>query len=628
MSENTTVSTQIQPTSSRPQGAPPPPRRGPMGGGPFGGMAPGEKAKDFKGTSRKLIKYMGSQARVFLFIILMTIFATVLTVIAPKVMAQATNEMQSAFMTGHFDIDKVLGILYLIIGIYVASAIFSFLAQFLAAGLSQKIVYRMRADVKEKLTRLPLSYYDKNPTGDILSRITNDIDTISTSLQQSITQLITSVITVVGVMVMMFTINWILALIAIASLPLYMVITMFIVKKSQKKFVAQQKKLGSLNGYIEEIYGNRKIVKLFNKEEKSREEFDTYNKDLRDAGVGAQFLTGMIMPMFHFVNNLMYVMVCVVGGILAGARGLLIGDIQAFIQYIQQFGQPIMQLANIMNTLQSTMAAGERVFALLEAPEEPADATEPKSTENVSASVVFKDVDFSYVPDKELIKGLNLTVPAGGRIAIVGPTGAGKTTLVNLLLRFYEINGGSIMIDGTDIRDFTKKDLRALFGMVLQDTWLETGTIMENIAYGRPDASLAEVVEAAQKAHIHHYITTLPQGYDTVLNEDVTNISNGQKQLITIARAILADNKILILDEATSSVDTRTESYIQNAMTEMMSGKTSFVIAHRLSTIRSASLILVMEKGTIVEQGPHENLLTKGGAYAKLYNSQFSSETV
>ena len=600
-----------------------PPMRGGGGHGPMGG-GPAEKAKDFKGSLKRLIRYMRPQIPVFILVIIFAALGTAFNIASPKVLANATNALQTGIMKGNLDYDYIIKIIIIVAAMYTISALLSFVSQFLSAGISQKIVYRMRREVKEKLKKLPINYYDTHSSGNILSIITNDIETISNSLQQTITQAVTAILSIIGILIMMLTISGWMTLIAIASLPLFMIITMVIAKKSQKKFALQQNELGSLNGFVEESFASRKVIQLYNKEEVTNDNFEKINDKLYVAGKDAQYLSGIIMPMLRFVNNLSYVAICVVGGILAGAPNpLMIGDIQAFIQYSSQFGQPIMQTANIANTIQSTIAAAERLFNLLDQMDEPKDKQNVYNTEGISGKVEFINVDFSYDKEKELIKNVNIQVESGGTIAIVGPTGAGKTTLVNLLLRFYEIDGGSILIDGKDIRDFAKDDLRSLFGMVLQDTWLESGSIRDNIAYGNHDATMEEIIEAAKKAHIHHYIETLPEGYNTIFNEDVSNISQGQRQLMTIARAILADPKILILDEATSSVDTRTESYIQNAMTAMMVGKTSFVIAHRLSTIRNANIILVMNDGKIIEQGSHNELLKKKGFYYNLYNSQF-----
>ena len=601
--------------SKRPQA------QGPMG---HGMGQPVVKAKDFKGTLRRLLGYLKPQMFALIMVFILAIIGTVFAIIAPKVLANATNALQIGIMNGMLDMEYIYKIIYIVVAMYLLSAIFSFLSFFISATMAQRVVYRMRSDIKNKLSKLPINYFDKNSTGNILSRITNDIETISMSLQQSLTQSITGVISIIGIIIMMLSISGWLTLVTLLTLPMYLFATMLIAKKSQLKFKAQQNKLGELNGYIEEVYGGRKVVKLYGREQESKSTFSVINNDLNNASKGAQFLAGLIMPLLRFISNIGYVGVCIVGGVLAGAKNpLLLGDIQAFIQYTNQFSQPIMQTANIANTIQSTIAASERVFEILDQSTEPEDIKEYQSIENITGTVEFKNVDFSYNEETELISNLNLKVESGGTIAIVGPTGAGKTTLVNLLLRFYEIKGGSIEIDSIDIRDFKKEDLRELFGMVLQDTWLESGTIKENIAYGRPDASIEDIEEAAKKAHVDHFVRTLRDGYDTILNEETTNISQGQKQLITIARAILKNPKILILDEATSSVDTMTESYIQNAMTNMMKGKTNFVIAHRLSTIRNANSIIVMDNGAIKEQGNHQELIAKRGFYYELYNSQF-----
>jgi len=598
---------------------------GPFGGGPFGGMGGGGKAKNFKVSLKRLINYLRPQLFTLSMVLLLAIIGTGFTIATPKVLANATNALQTGIMAGSLDMVYIMKIIVIVIIMYVFAAVFSFISHFISAGMAQKVVYQLRSDIKDKLEKLPVSYFDRTSTGDVLSRITNDVDLIATSLQQSITQVITSIVAIVGIFIMMLTISGWMTLIAVGTLPLFVLITINIAKKSQKKFVQQQNILGQLNGKIEENVAGQKIVKLFGREEDTIEDFEKTNNDLMKVGTTAQFFAGMIMPTLQFINNIGYVGICIVGGILAGRPApLMIGDIQAFIQYSSQFSQPIMQTANIANVIQSTVAAAERIFELLDSEEEPEDAKEAKTVDNVNAKIEFDDVDFSYLPDVPLIDDMNISVKQGDRIAIVGPTGAGKTTLVNLLLRFYEIKGGRILIDGIDARDFKKKDLRSLFGMVLQDTWLMSGTIRDNIAYGKPDASDEDVKEAARKAHINFFIETLPEGYNTVLNEEISNISQGQKQLLTIARAILADHKILILDEATSSVDTRTEYYIQNAMTQMMKGKTSFIIAHRLSTIKAADLILVMDKGKIVEQGTHNELLERNGFYAEIYNSQFA----
>ncbi|HEY5563301.1 MAG TPA: ABC transporter ATP-binding protein, partial [Clostridiaceae bacterium] len=507
---------------------------------------------------------------------------------------------------------------------YVASSIFSFIQGYIMAGVAQKTVYNLRTDVEDKLSRLPLKFFDGRTHGEILSRITNDLDTVSTTLQQSLTQLITSLITIIGYIVMMLTISPLLTLVVLLTLPLYIITTIVIAKQSQKYFAAQQKNLGMLNGHVEEMYTGHKVVKSFGHEKDSIKEFMEINDKLYDAGWKAQFISGIIMPLMRFISNLGYVVVCVVGGILATGGNISIGNIQAFIQYSNNFTMPIIQTANIANIIQSTVASAERVFELIDEIEEIPDSKDSVVLDNPRGNVKFEHVDFSYQEDEPLIKDMNMDVKQGHTIAIVGPTGAGKTTLVNLLMRFYEISAGKITVDGVDIRDIKRGPLRNMFGMVLQDTWLYNGTIMENIAYGKEGATEEEIMKAARAAHAHHFIKTLPDGYNTILNEEASNISQGQKQLITIARAILANPPIMILDEATSSVDSRTEVYIQRAMTEMMQNRTSFVIAHRLSTIRDAELILVMNHGSIIEMGTHVELLEKKGFYADLYNSQFA----
>ena len=519
-------------------------------------------------------------------------------------------------------------IIVALIGLYVISALFSYIQQYQMAGVSQKIVFDMRQDVEDKLSRLPLKFFDSRTHGEIMSRVTNDIDNISTTLQQSLTQLITSVCTIVGVLVMMLTISPWLTLITIVTLPLSFLATANIAKMSQKNFAAQQKELGALNGHVEEMYTGLKIVKAFGREEESIEEFARINTRLYDAAWKSQFVSGIMMPMMNFINNIGYVLVCVVGGIMAAHKALKLGDIQAFIQYSRQFTMPIAQTANIANILQSTVASAERVFEILDEPEEIPDSADARVLTSPRGEVSFRHVRFGYKEGVPLMEDMNIEVHEGQTIAIVGPTGAGKTTLVNLLMRFYEINGGSISVDGVDIRDMRRGELRTLFGMVLQDTWLFNGTIRDNIAYGREGATEEQVVQAARAAHADHFIRALPDGYNSILNEEASNISQGEKQLLTIARAILSDPAILILDEATSSVDTRTEVAIQNAMKELMKGRTSFVIAHRLSTIRGAELILVMNNGSIIEMGNHEELLKKGGFYADLYNSQFTGAYV
>lgn len=594
-------------------------------GGPMALAHGGEKAKNFKAGFIKLLLYIRPETGAIIAMLIIAVFSTVLGILGPKWLGNITNELQAGIKAGSLNIDKIIKTAITVFSLYTLSMILSVITYFISAGVSKEVVYRMRRDIKIKLTKLPVKYFDENSTGDILSRITNDVDTIYNTLQQSLTQSLTSVVSIIGILVMMLTISGYMTLITVGTLPLFMIVTVLVAKKSQRRFSAQQKQLGELNGYIEEVFTGQKIVKLYGTEKESSENFSKINEKLYEAGQGAQFLAGTIMPLLQFVSNVSYVAVCVVGGILAGTRNPLgIGDIQAFIQYSNQFSHPVMQTANIANTIQSTIAAAERVFTLLEAGEEIPDPEVSESVENIPASVEFENVDFSYSADTELIKDMNIGINPRERIAIVGPTGAGKTTMVNLLLRFYEINAGNIKIGGKNITYFSKKDLRSLFGMVLQDTWLFSGTIRDNIAYGKPDATDEEIHQAAKDAHVDYFISTLSEGYNTVLNEEASNISQGQKQLLTIARAILSDPKILILDEATSSVDTRTEAYIQNAMTAMMKDKTSFIIAHRLSTIKNADIILVMNKGQIVEQGSHKELLSKKGFYYELYNSQFA----
>ncbi|MGE5675502.1 MAG: ABC transporter ATP-binding protein [Mycobacterium leprae] len=602
---------------------------GPGGGHGFGGS--GEKAKDFKGTAKRLLRYMRARQMQLLAVLITAIFGTVFSIVGPKIMGKATTKLFQGIMMkmmhvpgAKVDWDYIGHIVAWLIGLYLISALFNYAQQLIMASVSQKIVYDMRNDVFAKLNRLPLKYFDSRTTGEVLSRMTNDIDNIASTLQQSMTQLITSVVTIIGILIMMLTISPWMTLIALLTLPLSMLVTMNIAKRSQKNFAAQQKELGELNGHVEEMYTGHKVVKVFGKEADSVAEFTAINNRLFDAAWRAQFVSGIIMPLMSFVNNIGYVLVCVVGGIMVTKKKIEVGDIQAFIAYMRQFTMPIVQTANIANILQSTMASAERVFEILDEAEELADAADATEIAQPNGEVHFDHVKFGYKEGVSLIEDMNLSAKPGQSIAIVGPTGAGKTTLVNLLMRFYEINGGAITVDGFDTRNLKRGHLRTLFGMVLQDTWLFNGTIKENIAYGREGASMEEVVRAAKAAHADHFIRTLPDGYDTVLNEEASNISQGQKQLLTIARAILADPAILILDEATSSVDTRTEQLIQKAMLELMKGRTSFVIAHRLSTIRDADTILVMNNGAVIEQGNHHELLAKGGFYADLYNSQFS----
>ncbi|WP_304943506.1 ABC transporter ATP-binding protein [Vallitalea guaymasensis] len=607
--------------------------KGKVGRGPGRGHAmsmPVEKAKDFKGTLKRLLGYLKPRRVSLIFVVIMAICSTIFTILAPKIMGKATTRLFNDFMeiikgvpNASVDFDAILNILIVLGVLYILSSLFSFIMQFTMASVVQKTVFTMREDVSSKLTKLPLKYYDSRTHGEILSRVTNDIDNISNTLQQSVIQLITSVITIVGVIVMMLTISPLLTLITITTLPLSIIITKNIAKKSQKYFKSQQEIIGNLNGHVEEMYTGHKIVKAYGHEKKSIKEFKEINNKLYEAGWKAQFISGIIMPMMSFVNNLGYVFVCIAGGILMIKKSIQLGDIQAFIQYSRSFGQPIVQTANIANIIQSTIASAERVFEVLDEEEEIPDKNNPVQMDNLKGNVRFDHVDFGYKEDVTLINNMNIDVKKGQTVAIVGPTGAGKTTLVNLLMRFYELKDGTISIDGVNINDLRRSDLRNLFGMVLQDTWLFKGTIRENIAYGKEGASEEEIIRATKAAHADHFIRTLPEGYDTVLNEEANNISQGQKQLLTIARAILANPSILILDEATSSVDTRTEIYIQKAMESLMKGRTSFVIAHRLSTIKDADMILVMNNGDIIEKGNHQELLEFNGFYAELYNSQF-----
>lgn len=598
---------------------------GPMGHGMVLG---GAKAKDFKGSMKRLLNYLKPMFPRLILIFVLAGLSTLFAVASPKILGSATNTIVEGVAritsgTGGIDFTALSKILMILTGFYILSAFFNYLQQYLMAGVAQSTVFTLRKDVNAKLARLPLKYFDSHPHGDVLSTITNDVDNISNTLQQSITQLITSAVTLIGVTVMMFSISTLLTIVILITLPLGIFVIRPIIGRSQKYFSGQQNALGALNGHIEEMYTGHRVVKAFGHEKESVDTFIKINNELYESGWKAQFMSGLVMPLMGLVNNLGYVVISVVGGLLAVTGRLLIGDIQAFIQYSRQFTQPINQLANIANILQSTVASAERVFEVLDEQEAMPETQSPVHIEKPKGSVTFEHVAFGYEEDHLLMKDMNIDVKPGQTIAIVGPTGAGKTTLINLLMRFYEVNGGTIKVDGVDITDLTREELRHLFGMVLQDTWLFKGTIKDNIAYGKEDATFEDVVNAAKAAHADHFIRTLPQGYDTILNEEASNISQGQKQLLTIARAILANPAILILDEATSSVDTRTESYIQNAMTRLMEGRTNFVIAHRLSTIKDADKILVMKAGTVVEQGTHEELLSQGGLYADLYNSQF-----
>jgi ATP-binding cassette subfamily B multidrug efflux pump len=614
-------------TGPRPGG----PMRGPMGGGPMMMGLPVEKPKDFKGTLRRLVAYLRPHAFQLSLVVVMAVLSTLFSILGPKIMGEAVTKLFEGLMarfqgaTGvTIDFEGIAQILLWLVALYVISAIFAYLQQYIMAGVAQRTVYDMREDVNDKLNHLPLKFYDARTHGEILSRVTNDIDNISNTLQQSATQIITSVVTLVGIIVMMLTISFWLTLIAGVTLPISMIVAAGIAGRSQKLFARQQKALGELNGHVEEMYTGHKIVKAFGHESESVDQFDTINARLYDAGWRAQFISGMIFPLLNFVNNIGYVLVAVVGSIFVTQRSITIGDVQAFIQYSRQFSMPIVQTATIVNVIQLAVASAERVFELLDEPEQVPDRANATVLESPRGDVTFEHVKFGYKPGEPLMEDMDIDVKQGQTIAIVGPTGAGKTTLVNLLMRFYEIDGGRITVDGVDIRDMKRGDLRSIFGMVLQDTWLFNGTIRDNIAYGRQDATMDEIVDAAKAAHADHFIRTLPDGYDTVLNEEASNISQGQKQLLAIARAVLADPAILILDEATSSVDTRTEVLIQKAMSALMQGRTSFVIAHRLSTIRDAGLILVMNHGKVIEKGTHHDLLAAGGFYADLYNSQFT----
>ena len=600
-------------------------RRGPMGHGAMGG---GEKAKDFKGTMKKLMGYLTQYKIGLLLVVIFAIGSTIFNIAGPKILGKATTELFHGLISkvsggSGIDFDKIAKILIGLMCLYVCSALFSFIQGYIMTGVSQKLTYRMRKEISEKIDRLPMGYFDKMTHGEILSRITNDVDTLSQSLNQSATQVITSVATIIGVLVMMLSISPLMTVIAILILPLSMGLIGMIVKRSQRYFKEQQEYLGYVNGQVEEVYGGHNIVKAFNKEDDVIDEFDRDNDRLYRSAWKSQFLSGMMMPIMQFVGNLGYVAVVILGGYLAIKKTIEVGDIQSFIQYVRNFTQPIQQVAQVANMLQSTAAASERVFEFLEEPEEEAAPENPVVLKNPEGAVEFEHVHFGYNPEHTIIHDFSVKVEPGQKIAIVGPTGAGKTTMVKLLMRFYDVSGGSIKVDGHDIREFDRGELRRMFGMVLQDTWLFKGSIEDNIRYGKLDATHEDVVKAADAAYAHRFIQTLPGGYGMELNEEASNVSQGQKQLLTIARAILADPKILILDEATSSVDTRTEVRIQKAMDNLMKGRTSFIIAHRLSTIRDADLILVMKEGDIVEMGRHEELLAKNGFYADLYNSQF-----
>ncbi|BCJ98328.1 ABC transporter ATP-binding protein [Anaerocolumna chitinilytica] len=601
--------------------------RGPMGGGP-GFHGPTEKAKDFKGSISKLIKYISSYKISIIIAILFAIGSTIFFIVGPKILGHVTTDIFSGLMgklqgTGSIDFDKIGRTLLILLCLYVVSAFFSFVQGYIMSGVTQKITYRMRKEISQKINRMPMNYFETKTVGEVLSRVTNDVDTLGQSLNQSITQVITAVTQIIGITIMMISISGRMTLVAILTLPISSLLIALMMKKSQKYFKSQQEYLGHVNGQVEEVYSGHNIVKAFNGEGQVIEEFEKANGTLYNSAWKSQFLSGMMMPIMTFVGNLGYVAVSILGGYLVIKKTIEVGDIQSFIQYVRSFNQPIAQIAQISTQLQQTAAAAERVFEFLNEEEEDQFAVNPVNTETVDSRVEFNHVHFGYNPDKIIINDFSAKIEPGQKIAIVGPTGAGKTTMVKLLMRFYDVNSGEILIDGHNIKDFNRGELRQMFGMVLQDTWLFNGSIMENIRYGKADATDEEVIAAAKAAHAHHFIQTLPGGYQMELNEEASNVSQGQKQLLTIARAILADPKILILDEATSSVDTRTEVRIQKAMDNLMKGRTSFVIAHRLSTIRDADLILVMRDGDIVEQGSHDELLKQGGFYASLYNSQF-----
>ena len=600
-------------------------------GGPMGrGMQPGEKAKDFKGSLKKLVKYMSVYKVQMLFVAVFAVCGTVFNIVGPKILGKATTEIFNGLVSkvsggSGMDFGKIGQILLITLGLYVVSALCSFIQGMIMTGISQKTTYRLRKDITEKVNRMPMDYFDTKPVGEVLSRVTNDVDTLGQSLNQSATQLITSVTTLIGVLVMMLSISPLMTVVALLILPISVGLISFVMKHSQKYFSGQQEYLGNVNGQVEEVYSGHNVIKAFNKEDDVIREFDRTNDKLYESAWKSQFFSGMMMPVMQFVGNLGYVGVAILGGFLAIKKTIEVGDIQSFIQYVRNFTQPIQQVAQVTNMLQLAAASSERVFEFLEEKEEDQTVEHPVSVEGLHGNVQFENVHFGYNPEKIIINDFSANVKEGQKIAIVGPTGAGKTTMIKLLMRFYDVNSGSIKIDGHDVRDFNRSELREMFGMVLQDTWLFHGTIMDNIRYGKLDATEEEVIQAAKAAHVHRFVQTLPGGYQMEINEEATNISQGQKQLLTIARAILADPKILILDEATSSVDTRTEVRIQKAMDNLMKGRTSFVIAHRLSTIRDADLILVMKDGDIIEQGTHTQLLAQNGFYAELYNSQFES---
>ena len=605
------------------------PRR--MAHGPGGRMGTGEKAKDFKGTMKKLLNYIGKYKIGILFVLIFAVGGTVFNILGPRVLGNATDEIFNGIMSkisggAGINFSNVASILLTLLCMYIVSAVLSFAQGLVMTSITQRICYNMRREISEKINRMPMKYFESRTYGEVLSRITNDVDTLGQSLNQSLTQLITAVTMLIGVFIMMLTISVPMTLLALLMIPLSLIIVMQVIKRSQKYFRAQQAYLGHVNGQVEEVFSGQNVVRVFNGEEEVIREFDQMNGQLYRSAWKSQFLSGAMMPLMQFVGNLGYVAVAIFGSYMTIRGSMTVGGIQSFIQYVRSFTQPIQQIGQVTNLLQSTAAAAGRVFEFLNEEEEDQAAEHPVSIEGLQGNVTFDHVRFGYAPDKIIIHDFNAQVHEGQKIAIVGPTGAGKTTMVKLLMRFYDVNGGSIKIDGHDLRDFNRNELREMFGMVLQDTWLFHGTIMENIRYGRLDATDEEVIQAAKAAHVDRFIRTLPGGYNMELNEEATNVSQGQKQLLTIARAILADPKILILDEATSSVDTRTEERIQKAMDNLMRGRTSFIIAHRLSTIRDADMILVMRDGDIVEQGNHEELMAKGGFYAQLYNSQFSKQ--
>lgn len=603
-------------------------RRAPMGMGR--GRGNNEKAKDLGGTLKKLLAYLKPYHFKICMVMVFAICSTIFNILGPKILAKATDKLSEGIMakvanTGGIDFNYIVKILLILVVLYVASSLFSYIMGWIISGVSQDAAFSLRKDISEKMNRLPLSYFDKHTSGDILSRVTNDIDTIAQSLNQSLSTLISNVVTLVGIFIMMLTISWQMTLIAVVVLPVSMTLMRLVMKHSQKYFIQQQNSLGDVNGHIEEMYGGHQVVKAFNGEEKSVEQFEQYNESLYTSAWKSQFFGSLMMPISNFIGNIGYVGVCIIGGILAGSKTITIGDIQAFIQYVRQFNQPISQIAQAANLLQSTGAAAERVFEFLEEEELTEDSATltTEEVQNMKGAVTFADVHFGYNPDKIIINDFSLHVHAGQKVAIVGPTGAGKTTIIKLLMRFYELNGGSIMIDGEDITQMKRSDLRSLFGMVLQDTWLFKGTIRDNIAYGSNNATDEEIIEAAKKAHAHKFIIQLKGGYDAMLAEEGSNLSQGQRQLLSIARIMLANPPMLILDEATSSIDTRTERQIQDAFDTMMIGRTTFIVAHRLSTIQKANQIIVMNDGHIIEQGKHEELLKKNGFYHNLYYSQF-----